>query len=113
MFILSLSPRTIADNSRTVTAVSRGGAIIADFLLVLATWRNLKTGMTYGDRKSLASILLWNGEPTRFFYSATCYTSLLTLGFLKQAVFTSCQPSSYHLLLVCTLILVLPGSFSS
>ena len=74
MFIPSLSPRTIADNSRTVTAVSRGGAIIADFLLVLATWRNLKTGMTYGDRKSLASILLWNGEPTRFSYSATCYT---------------------------------------
>ncbi|RPD54830.1 hypothetical protein L226DRAFT_616508 [Lentinus tigrinus ALCF2SS1-7] len=45
-----------------VTAFSRGGSIIADFLLVVATWRNLKTGVTYGNRASLASIMLWNGS---------------------------------------------------
>ncbi|RPD55566.1 hypothetical protein L227DRAFT_566529 [Lentinus tigrinus ALCF2SS1-6] len=47
--------------------VSRGGVIIADFILVVATWRTLGTSVvrasiTKISRGSLAAIMLWNGS---------------------------------------------------
>ncbi|TFK84026.1 hypothetical protein K466DRAFT_589248 [Polyporus arcularius HHB13444] len=46
--------------------VSRGGLIIADFILVVATWRTLgaasiRPSMTKMSQGSLAAIMLWNG----------------------------------------------------
>ncbi|RPD72646.1 hypothetical protein L226DRAFT_614790 [Lentinus tigrinus ALCF2SS1-7] len=46
--------------------VSRGGQTIADFILVVATWRTLGTAairpsMTKRSRGSIAAIMLWNG----------------------------------------------------
>ncbi|RPD54831.1 hypothetical protein L227DRAFT_657331 [Lentinus tigrinus ALCF2SS1-6] len=50
-----------------VTAVSRGGSIISDFLLVMVTWWNLKTSPSFarfvrGPRTSLVHVMLWNGS---------------------------------------------------
>ncbi|RPD72535.1 hypothetical protein L226DRAFT_511640 [Lentinus tigrinus ALCF2SS1-7] len=50
-----------------VPIVSRGGVIIADFILVVATWRTLGTSavrasITKISRGSLAAVMLWNGS---------------------------------------------------
>ncbi|RPD55571.1 hypothetical protein L227DRAFT_656802 [Lentinus tigrinus ALCF2SS1-6] len=50
-----------------IPVVSRGGVIIADFILVVATWRTLGTSVvrasiTKISRGSLAAIMLWNGS---------------------------------------------------
>ncbi|RPD72537.1 hypothetical protein L226DRAFT_561756 [Lentinus tigrinus ALCF2SS1-7] len=50
-----------------VPIVSRGGVIIADFILVVATWRTLGTSVVHASitkisRGSLAAIMLWNGS---------------------------------------------------
>ncbi|RPD53472.1 hypothetical protein L227DRAFT_616969 [Lentinus tigrinus ALCF2SS1-6] len=59
------SPSSLTNISH-VPIVSRGGQTIADFILVVATWRTLGTAairpsMTKRSRGSIAAIMLWNG----------------------------------------------------
>ncbi|KAI0689082.1 hypothetical protein C8T65DRAFT_673682 [Cerioporus squamosus] len=79
-----------------LTAVSRAGSIISDFLLVMATWRNLRTSpilaeLSRGTRASLASVMLWNGS---LYFIILFVLNVLHLGFTLSSVRCACLPPS-------------------
>ncbi|RDX42342.1 hypothetical protein OH76DRAFT_115430 [Lentinus brumalis] len=92
MCVITQIPSVLSSDGPPVSVVARTGVTLSDFLLVVLTWRSdavrpienpFSSG---GTRRSLPSILLWNGT---LYFIVLGILSALQLSFTLSSILTS------------------------